>query len=515
MARRISRHTAILIIACAAIGAAPAQARTGVVTESTGVAFLDTSTNTQLGSPITSGGSNFSQMIAPDGKTAYIADSAGGVTPFNIPTRTAGSTILGFNAPAALAPTPDGSRAYVTNFGGAGTVSVFNLATNQIVGSPIPVGTSPFGIAVSPDGKRAYVAVSGGAGTVAVIDTSTNTTVGLPIPVGGSPFGVALSPDGRRLYVTRFGASSVSVIDTATNQIIGSPITVGSAPAFDAVSPDGRFLYVGNFGSGSVSVIDTSNNQVVGSSISVGGGALGPRFTPDGSFAYIGNQSANTVSGINTATRTVSNISGFTSPRDPAIVPDQGPTAAVAAPARVRTGQSVAFNGVGSSDSDGSIARFDWDFGDGAAAPNGGATQTHAYAKPGSYAAKVTATDNEGCSTTYLTSGVTPYCNAGPRGAATASIKVSYPQVKVKCPRSLGARCKVKVLALTKKKKGKAESKAAKATIKSGKSKAITLKPKGKYLSKLGNAKKVVVRATIKAGGSTTVSVKKLKLLKP
>ena len=37
-------------------------------------------------------------------------------------------------------------------------VVVVDTQTNQIVGSPIPVGTNPHGVAITPDGQRAYVA---------------------------------------------------------------------------------------------------------------------------------------------------------------------------------------------------------------------------------------------------------------------------------------------------------------------------------------------------------------------
>jgi YVTN family beta-propeller protein len=57
----------------------------------------------------------------------------------------------------------------------------------------IPVGTYPEAVAVSPDGTRAYV-TNNSANTVSVIDTATNT-VTTNIPVGNSPYGVAIDMD--------------------------------------------------------------------------------------------------------------------------------------------------------------------------------------------------------------------------------------------------------------------------------------------------------------------------------
>jgi hypothetical protein len=71
------------------------------------------------------------------------------------------------------------------------------------------------------------------------------------------------------------------------------------------------------------------------------------------------------------------------------------PTAvARAQPSSVAIGQAVAFDGSGSSDPDGTIASFAWDFGDGARATT--ATASHAYATAGSFVARLTVTDNSG-----------------------------------------------------------------------------------------------------------------------
>ncbi|MFD1513077.1 PHB depolymerase family esterase [Halomarina rubra] len=71
------------------------------------------------------------------------------------------------------------------------------------------------------------------------------------------------------------------------------------------------------------------------------------------------------------------------------------PTAAASAsPTTAAVGESVSFDASGSSDSDGSVASYDWTFGDGASAT--GATPTHAYGSAGSYTATVTVTDDAG-----------------------------------------------------------------------------------------------------------------------
>ncbi len=76
--------------------------------------------------------------------------------------------------------------------------------------------------------------------------------------------------------------------------------------------------------------------------------------------------------------------------------PNQAPTAAFTASA---TGLTVAVDGSGSSDPDGSIVSYSWNWGDGT--PNGsGATATHAYAAEGTYTVTLTVTDDRGATAT-------------------------------------------------------------------------------------------------------------------
>ena len=73
------------------------------------------------------------------------------------------------------------------------------------------------------------------------------------------------------------------------------------------------------------------------------------------------------------------------------------PTAKVSAtPMRVNVGENVSFGGMDSTDPDGTITSYEWDFGDGTTAS--GANVSHSYPAPGSYSVKLTVTDNDGFS---------------------------------------------------------------------------------------------------------------------
>ena len=133
--------------------------------------------------------------------------------------------------------------AYVTNAGGSNTVSVIQTSTNTVVAT-VTVGTNPENVAVTPDGSYAYVTNFGNM-NVSVIRTSDNTVVAT-VAVDMGPDGVAVTPDGGHVYVTNNGSNNVSVIRTSDNTVVAT-VTVGTAPGGVAVTPvTGSNVYVSN-----------------------------------------------------------------------------------------------------------------------------------------------------------------------------------------------------------------------------------------------------------------------------
>jgi PKD repeat protein len=61
-------------------------------------------------------------------------------------------------------------------------------------------------------------------------------------------------------------------------------------------------------------------------------------------------------------------------------------------------GLGCSFDGSGSTDSDGSIVKYEWAFGDGKTAT--GETTSHTYTDPGTYTVKLTVTDDKGLKST-------------------------------------------------------------------------------------------------------------------
>jgi hypothetical protein len=215
---------------------------------------------------------------------------------------------------------------------------------------------------------------------------------------------------------------------------------------------------------------------------------------------------------------------GF-SPNGITITPDQSPLASLSvSPARARPGVPVVFDASASSDPDGSVARFDWSFGDGQSAANAGPTPGHPYTKPGHYEVSVTVADNEGCSSALIFTGQTAYCNGSASASQIQTVEVAYPGVRVKCPKRAKPKgCRFKLQAVTKKPKtgkgkrsvkAKPESAIARPKLKAGKSAIVSLKPKKQFRSKLAAAETILVKETVTIKGSKQIRYRKLKVVR-
>lgn len=318
-----------------------------------------------------------------------------------------------------FAMTPDGRNLYVAQFDVAGATIVWQLTIDPATGAgvaknppsvPFPGGTggqtaaSDGRMAVSPSGSHLYVAADTpgiGIGRWA-IDPTTGAlgggTAEAPPTDGYAEAAVALSVDGAALWAPsangatrapeRIRQFSVSALGTLAPLAPPAVAYVVASAGRDLIpSPDGGSLYLGQSG--------TVAEWSVGA-----GGVLSHR--------------ANSPAGPDPA----SNNRGI------AITPSQAPVAdftAIPAPA---AGTSL-FDARASFDPDGTVARYDWDFGDGTSAPNGGSVVGHVYATPGTRTVTLTVTDADGTSTQQLWTGARMLRNGGASAQTTRSVAIA------------------------------------------------------------------------------------------
>lgn len=247
--------------------------------------------------------------LSADRHTLYVTDIAGGrllayaLAPdgslSHLHAVTAGSQ------PVHAANTLDGTRLFVTDFGGA-TVTMLD-ATTWTRAKEIATPAGPHGIALSPDGHTAYVACSGGA-ALAVLDTTTAAlTATIPLPAPAAPTGVVLSPDGHYAYVTDTLAGRLLTVDLTSRRVVHS-VPIGQRPALLARAPDGRSLYVADGASAAVTVLDLAHDPAaptVRATIHVGGYPHGIAVTRDGRYVIVANTIGKNLSVIDAATLTV------------------------------------------------------------------------------------------------------------------------------------------------------------------------------------------------------------------
>jgi 6-phosphogluconolactonase (cycloisomerase 2 family) len=441
------------------------------------------------GSPFPSGGTVTEGLaMTPDAKHVYVATfGTNAVSGFNV-TATGGLSVIpgspfttGYTTPLGVAPDPNGDHLFAWDHGAAITVTTINAdgSLTNISGSPFPVPAgfqNPFAGSVAPDGNHLYVPnentnPAGGAPDMVsaysvaangAVTNIQNAVAGGPAAADGNPFGSGITPNGAFLYVSapedNAGVGNVYGYSVGPTGLLtavpGSPFPVtpgGSHPLNIAVAPDGAHVYVATR---QTSVVKAYTINADGSLSAIGAFATGGTngkalaFTPDGKRLYVSNNGSNNISGFDVAANgSLTLIAGSPWPTGStgnpdlesiAITPNQPPTASFIAHSGF-AGRPTAFDATGSSDADGSVKTYDWNFGDGTTLPDGGPIPNHVYQSSGNYTATLTVTDNEGCSTARIFTGKATLCNGSSVATTTRSVTVSLPPPDTTPPKFLSA----------------------------------------------------------------------------
>jgi PKD repeat protein len=308
---------------------------------------------------------------------------------------------------------------YTPSAGGAqnGTFTVTAL--------PPVTGPNPVDVPLSGLGNRAPLCNAGGPYTGQVGQAVSFNGGGSSDPDGDPityswDFGDGSSGTGAtptHTYATG-GVFTVTltVNDGCTSSQCSTTADINAPPICDAAGP-----YTGNVGQ-AVSFDGTGSSDPDGTiatyAWNFGDGGTGTGATPSHTYA---------TGGLFTVTLTVTDNDGASSNCETTADINTPPICDADGPYSGTVGQPVSFDGTGSSDPDGTIVAYVWNFGDGSTGT--GATPTHTYATGGVFTVSLMVTDNDGASSSCQTTAdinTPPTCDAGGPYSGTIGQPVQF-----------------------------------------------------------------------------------------
>jgi YVTN family beta-propeller protein len=202
--------------------------------------------------------------VTPNGATLLVTCYNNAIVWVDTASDTVTFTLNTPNAfPAGIAISPDGSRAYVTNyfdFDPNPSLLAIDIATHAIL-QTIPLQTPfPGVVTLTPDGSQAWVNYYQST-IVDIVDTLSGTVAGRVDLQEETQNGMAFNPTGTKAFIAA-GTSDLAVVDTTTLRVI-TKVTVADTPLDVVMSPDGTQVLVGSYTSGVISLVDATQNVLI------------------------------------------------------------------------------------------------------------------------------------------------------------------------------------------------------------------------------------------------------------
>jgi uncharacterized repeat protein (TIGR01451 family) len=213
---------------------------------------------------VQTGGGPIWIAVAPDGKSAYVADfGADAISQYSISPATgkltpkSPATVQTPGSPGAIAVAPGGKNAYEINFS-KNSVSQYRISPATGALSSRPVSTVAAGrglesVTIAPDGKSAYVtdAMDDTISQYRISPATGKLTPDSPatVTITGGPHDLAITPDGKNAYVLTVLNNTISQysISPATGRLSAKPVSTATTvlhPEVIALAPDGKNAYV-------------------------------------------------------------------------------------------------------------------------------------------------------------------------------------------------------------------------------------------------------------------------------
>ena len=423
-----------------------------------------------LAGPATSGVNGAEALVfSPDGRFFYVSDSdTGAISAYSVGVDGSLAPLAGAGVDAGgsvygMTITPDGRFLFAVDV--VGTLSGYAIgasgALSSYANNTAPLGSTSYGIVAAPDSKSLYIVdLSGNAVLSYTVnpDGSLTEKPGSPTSVGDDPYTLTITPDGRRLYVANYSTSDISGFSVAADgtltELAGSPYPGAAGPyAGLAVSPGGTRLYESSYDDGNVTtfaIAPDGSLATVGAPIDAGVQTNSVVVSPNGKYVYAAAGSSQEIyafavlaDGSLAANGVPQPLgAGYSDLQSVAIRPNQPPTARLS----TKTVKGVTtLDASASTDADGTVASYAWSFGDGTTATTTTPTVQHTYAD-GTRQATVTLTDDEGCSSSQVVTGLSVLCNGSAVAAATTTQVAGIAGVQVSAKKTQKQRHALKVV---------------------------------------------------------------------
>ena len=164
-----------------------------------------------------------------------------------------------------VALVPRLNRGFITDGGGAGSITVFDLTTNAVLGV---VTAQPDADGIIYDAGTDRILVSAGDSNSLItfkpdIDAKSGK-IEAPIPLGGAPEFLAADGTGK-VFVNLEDKNTVAVVDLKSRKVVARwPVSPGGAPVGMAIDPEHHTLVIGCRKPEKMIIMSAENGRVLG-----------------------------------------------------------------------------------------------------------------------------------------------------------------------------------------------------------------------------------------------------------